>query len=119
MEERPLRLATAGLALLMAVVLVLLQFVLTPETKAPTGLFLGFTGVWVFGAVMLVTFPTFGAAGTALYGILVAVGFYQMHGLRSGEDAVMILGSLAATALSIAVLARRFRRGGAVAGEKD
>lgn len=107
--ERPLRLAAAGLALAMAALLVVLQFVVTPLVKAPTPLFLAFTAVWVFGAVMLVTFPTFGAAGTALYGLLIAWGFWRMHGLRNVEDGLVIVGSLAAGALSAMVLVKRIR----------
>lgn len=80
----------------------------TPGTGMPPTLWLVFSSVWVFGAAMLWWFPTFGAAGTALYGVILGVNVLTMHGGRSSTY-LIALGSFFATALAIAVLVERRR----------
>lgn len=108
-DERTLRRAASAAAFAMAVLLTLLQTVLTPATRAPTGLYVLFTAIWVFGGVMLLWKPRFGAVGTALYGLVVAGEFWSMHGIRSVEDVAVVAGALLATALALAVLVKTMR----------
>lgn len=88
----------------MVLVLALLQFVLTPRTSAPTHLFVLFVGLWVFGAAMLARFPRFGAAGTALWGVISALGAWQTHATLNAENLTLILGSLVASGFAVGTL---------------
>lgn len=75
----------------------------------PTALYLLFSGVWVFGAAMLWWFPTFGAIGTALYGVILGVQLLLMHGV-SPMNALLALASFAGSAWAIGVLLELRRR---------
>ena len=74
----------------------------------PATLWLVFTAVWIFGAAMLWFYPLFGAAGTALYGVILGWNVLTMHGVRA-STVLIAIGSFVATALSLAVLWRRLR----------
>lgn len=78
-------------------------------TKPPFVLFLVFAGVWIFGAVMLLRAPTFGAIGTALYGVILAVQLFQMHG-TGALDIIIGTGSLLGSALAVGYLMVRRRQ---------
>lgn len=91
----------------MIVLLAALQYVFTPSS-APIHLFLLFVALWAFGFAMLRAAPLFGAAGTALWGIVSAAG-----ALRMGHGALLAAASLsasAAAALHLALLLRARRR---------
>lgn len=96
--------AAIGVCLFMVLTLAALQFVLTPRTSAPTFLFVLFVGLWIFGAAMLARFPRFGAVGTALWGVLSALGAWQTHANLDIENATLIFGSLAASGLAVGTL---------------
>lgn len=100
----PFRFLTVAAALFMVVLQALLQFVLTPDTQAPWPLFLLFTGLWIFGAGMLMRFPRFGAAGTAAWGLLSAIGAWQTHAAINLENTLLIAGSLIASILAVLTL---------------
>lgn len=105
----PLQRAAAIACLGMAVVLVLYQFVLTPDVAAPRPLFLVFTLVWLFGAAMLALLPRFGAAGTLAYGLISAWGAWRTHAVASIENVILVGGSLLAAALAGWFLVERLR----------
>lgn len=109
MNARALRTAAIAVCIGMAVVIVALQFALTPDTRAPTFLFIVFTGLWAFGALMLSVAPVFGAVGTTLWGLISAVGAWRTHEGVSIENSILIGGSLAAAALAAAYLVARSR----------
>jgi hypothetical protein len=74
----------------------------------PVTLLALFCAVWVFGAAMLWWSPTFGAVGTALYGVILAGALLSMHGgvaLNLALGAGFLVGSL----LAVAVLVERWR----------
>lgn len=101
LPAHPLRYAAAAVAFGMAVLLILLQTVLTPGREAPLPLFLLFTTLWGFGAVMLLVRPTFGAAGTTLWGLLSALGAARTHRGGGWEEVAMVGGALVAAALAM------------------
>ena len=109
LSERAVRYVAAEVALANAVLLTLLQFVLTPERTAPFVLYVVFVAVWLFGAAMLLWKPRFGAVGTALYGLVVTAEFWSMHGLRGAEDVAVVGGALLATGFALAVLVQTMR----------
>lgn len=74
----------------------------------PPFLYALFTGVWLFGAAMLWWFPTFGAIGTALYGLILGVQVLLMHGAEP-MNVLLALGSFAGTGWAVAVLLERRR----------
>ena len=80
----------------------------TPGAGMPPTLWLLFTAVWIFGAAMLWWFPTFGAVGTALYGVILGWSVLAMHGTRTSTVLVAI-GSFVATGLAVMVLVERIR----------
>ena len=67
----------------------------------PFFLYLLFSGVWLFGAAMLLTFPRFGAWGTALYGVILAAQVINMHG-GSALNWGIAAGSLVGAGLALA-----------------
>lgn len=73
----------------------------TPGTGMPPVLWLVFSAVWIFGAAMLWWVPTFGALGTALYGVILGVNVLTMHGGRTATYLIAI-GSFLATGLALA-----------------
>lgn len=81
----------------------------TPGPGMPPELWLVFSAVWLFGAAMLWWFPTFGAVGTAVYGVLLTYLLWRAHDL-GGSNALIALGSLLGSALAVWALAER-RRG--------
>lgn len=91
----------AGWCLFMVLFLSVVQFSGGPSPPLP--LYLVFSGVWVFGAVMLMTFPRFGAVGTALYGVILGVQVLQMHG-GSALNWALAVGSFVGTGLAVAYL---------------
>lgn len=103
----------AGACVAMIVLLTYVQF-LGSDSPPPLPLYLVFVGVWTFGAVMLMTFPRFGAVGTALYGVLLAVQVLRMHG-GSALNFVIAIGSLAATGLALMYLMMLRRAGSGAA----
>ncbi|MGQ0536498.1 MAG: hypothetical protein ACT4PT_10545 [Methanobacteriota archaeon] len=107
MQSRVFQRLVRSACLAMALMLVLLQFVLTPEAEAPWPLFVVFLALWIFGAVMVTMRPMFGAAGTAAWGVLAAAGAWQSHqGALDAEDVSIMLGSLITAALAAAYLIR-------------
>jgi len=102
--------AAAGWCVLMVLLLSGIQLT-TTGPGMPAELWLVFSAVWAFGAAMLWWFPTFGAVGTAVYGILLTVLLQRAHGL-GGSNALIAAGSLIGTALAVWVLVER-RRGAA------
>ena len=66
----------------------------------PAELWLVFSAVWVFGAAMLWWFPTFGAIGTAAYGVILTYLLWKAHGL-GGTNQLIAIGSLLGTALAV------------------
>ena len=103
----PARVA-AGLCILNVLVLSWVQ--LFHDEKPPVALFVVFVAVWLFGAAMLLTFPTFGAYGTMAYGLLLAVLVVNMHGL-TGTDVVIAAASFAAAVGAAVALVTRRRAG--------
>jgi hypothetical protein len=91
----------------MAALLTLYQFA-PGFGHPPFFLYAIFTGVWLFGAAMLWRFPTFGAAGTALYGVILAVQLLAMHETR-GQNVLLAVASFVGAALAVAVLVARGR----------
>ena len=104
----PLQWVAAGWCLLMVALLTVVQFGGGPSP--PLALYLLFAGVWLFGAAMLMTFPRFGAVGTALYGVILAVQVINMHG-GSALNWIIAVGSLAGSGLALAYLMVLRRRG--------
>lgn len=102
--DRPnvLRYAASAVAFGMAALLILLQTALTPLREAPLPLFLLFTALWGFGAVMLLVRPRFGAAGTTLWGFVSAAGAFRTHTATGPEDVALVGGSLAGALLAAA-----------------
>ncbi|HUR69382.1 MAG TPA: hypothetical protein VM370_09065 [Candidatus Thermoplasmatota archaeon] len=94
----------AAWCLLMAGLLIFVQ--VAPLPHMPFALFALFNAVWIFGAAMLWWFPTFGAIGTALYGLILAVSIVRMHG-GSALNWAIAAGSLIGSGLAIAFLMRR------------
>ena len=80
----------------------------TPGTGMPPTLWLLFTAVWIFGAAMLWWFPTFGAVGTAIYGVVLGWNVLTMHGVRT-STVLIAIGSFVATGLAVMVLVERLR----------
>lgn len=105
---RSQRYAIAG-AVFNVVLLVLFQFVLTPGEAAPLPLFLLFVGLWIFGAVMLVVLPTFGAVGTAAWGFLAAGAAWRTHASFDLEDVSLISASLGGGLLALGFLIGRIQ----------
>lgn len=95
----------AGWCVLMVLLLSGIQLA-TPGAGMPPTLWLLFSGVWVFGAAMLWWVPTFGAIGTALYGIILGVNVLQMHG-GSLSTWLIAIGSFIGTAIAVAFLMER------------
>ena len=85
----------------MVALLAVVQFSGGPSP--PLFLFLLFSGVWLFGAAMLAWFPRFGAWGTALYGVILAVQVINMHG-GSPLNWAIAAGSLVGAGLAAAAL---------------
>ena len=113
MARDSLQLTAAFWALGMAALLVILSLV-PPHLGIPPVLLTLFTGIWVFGAVMIMRVPIFGASGTALWGVLSGAQSAVMHGF-TGQNALVVAGSFAGAALAAWLLARllRVRRAGA------
>lgn len=100
--------AAAAWCVLMVFLLAGIQLA-TPAAGMPPVLWLVFSAVWVFGAAMLWWFPTFGAWGTALYGVILGVNVIQMHG--TGVTTWLIAaGSFIGTALALASYVDRRRQ---------
>lgn len=98
--------AAAAWCLLMVAFLAVLQF--GTDSHPPLFLFLIFSGVWIFGAAMLWWVPTFGAIGTALYGVILGVQLFRAHGftsLNAGLGAASFIGSV----LAVLFLVERLR----------
>ena len=91
----------AGWCLLMVAFLAVVQFSGGPAP--PLFLFFLFSGVWLFGAAMLLKFPRFGAWGTAAYGVILAVQVLNMHG-GSALNYAIAVGSLVGTGLALLYL---------------
>jgi hypothetical protein len=109
-RARVLQATAAGACVLSVALLAYVQF--ATRTHPPATLFLLFAGVWVFGAVMLYAAPTFGAVGTALYGILLGADVLAMHGALALN--ILLAGvSFATSALALAFLVVHRRRGAA------
>lgn len=104
---RALQWTAAGWCLLMVALLTFVQFGGGPAP--PLALYLVFSAVWLFGAAMLAWFPRFGGAGTALYGVLLAVQVIRMHG-GSTLNQVIAAGSLVGAALGAATLVMAWRK---------
>lgn len=98
-----------GATLLNVVVLTLLQFVLTSGAGAPFALFVLFVGIWLFGTVMLLVAPRFGAVGTAAWGLLAAFASYRTHRSLDAANSTIILVSLVGAVLALLFLAELFR----------
>ncbi|HEX2022072.1 MAG TPA: hypothetical protein VHH36_05120 [Candidatus Thermoplasmatota archaeon] len=101
---RATRWTAQALCAFMAVVQVALQYGFGPN-RAPAGLFLLFTGLWIFGFAMLRLAPWFGAAGTAAWGLIAALGAWRMD-----HSWLLVGGSLAVAAAALANLAALARR---------
>ena len=97
--------AAAAWCVLMVVLLSIVQLV-TQGPGMPPELWLVFSAVWLFGAAMLWWFPTFGAIGTAAYGLILTFLLYRAHGL-GGLNILIAIGSIVGSALAVAVLVRR------------
>lgn len=95
----------AGMVVLLAVVQLAIS-----EGDMPAWLWGVFTAVWIFGAAMLWWFPMFGAIGTAIYGLILAVNVMTMHGTKT-STVLIAAGSFGATALCLAFLWQRLRQG--------
>lgn len=102
-----LQIAAALWCVVMVVLLGGIQL-LTTGPGMPAELWLVFTAVWIFGAAMLWWFPLFGAAGTALYGVILGWNVLAMHG-STGTNWLIAIGSFVATALALGVLWKRLR----------
>lgn len=95
--------------------LLLTVYQVTPALgNPPLHLYLIFTGVWLFGALMLWRFPLVGAAGTAAYGLLLGFRLLGTHEVRAQN--VVLAGASVFVALLAAVhlarlLGARRRRG--------
>ena len=100
-----LQTAAAAWCVLMVVLLSVVQLA-TAGPGMPAELWLVFSAVWLFGAAMLWWYPTFGAIGTAAYGVLLVFLLNRAHGL-AGTNALIAVGSLIATGLSAWVLIQR------------
>lgn len=74
----------------------------------PPVLWLVFSAVWLFGAAMLWWFPTFGAIGTALYGVILVVLLWRAHGL-DGANVLIALGSVGGSAVALWAFVTRRR----------
>lgn len=98
----------AGWCLLMVALLSAVQFSGGPAPPLP--LYLVFSGVWLFGAAMLLAFPRFGAWGTALYGVILGVQVINMHG-GSPLNWLLAVGSFAGSGLALAYLMALRRQG--------
>lgn len=72
----------------------------------PPSLWLVFGAVWLFGAAMLWWFPTSGAIGTGLYGVILVFLLWRAHGL-SGVNALIGIGSLVTAGLALRSLSHR------------
>lgn len=105
MPLTPLRKSAIAWCVLMAVAIAASML----PTSAPLVLTVVFAGVWLFGAAMLWQFPRFGAVGTALYGVVIAVDLVAMHGW-SPLNVGLALGSLVGTVLSVLVFLELRRR---------
>ena len=92
----------------MAALLTLYQFA-PGFGHPPPHLYALFTGVWLFGAAMLWWFPTFGAAGTALYGLILGAQLLAAHETRT-QNVVLAVASFVGAALAVAVLVARLKR---------
>lgn len=99
-----LQTAAAAWCVLMVLLLSGVQL-FTQGPGMPPQLWLVFSAVWVFGAAMLWWFPTFGAIGTAVYGLLLTYLLWRAHGL-AGANVLIAIGSLVGTGLAIGVLLR-------------
>lgn len=106
MARSNLQRASAVWCLVMAALLTVVQFGGFPHPPLP--LYLVFTGVWLFGAAMLWWVPLFGAVGTAVYGVLLGVQIFLMHG-GSALNVVISAGSFLATGLAVAFAIERWR----------
>lgn len=104
MELSLARRLAIGWCLFMVVLLTLYQYVFNATGAPPVFLYLVFSGVWIFGAVMLYAWPTFGAAGTALYGVILGAQLLAAHG-ASTKNLLLALASFVGTALAVWVLA--------------
>lgn len=96
----------AAWCLLMVAFLAVIQF--GTDSHPPMFLFLIFSGVWLFGAAMLWWVPVFGAVGTALYGVILGVQLFVMHGF-SGMNAALGAASFVGSALAVLFLVERLR----------
>lgn len=98
----------AGWCVVMVLLLSGIQL-LTRGPGMPPELWLVFSAVWLFGAAMLWWYPTFGAIGTAVYGVLLTVLLERAHGL-GGTNMLIAAGSLVATAFALLTFLRLRRR---------
>ncbi len=91
-------------------VIAVLQFAITTGRGAPVALFLLFEGIWLFGAVMLLVAPRFGATGTAAWGILAAVAAYRTHRSLDASNTTILVASILGAVVAIAFLVQRLRK---------
>lgn len=99
----------AGWCLLMAAALTLVQ--VSPLPSPPVSLYLVFTGVWLFGAVMLWIVPVFGGVGTALYGAILGLQLFAAHGVTL-QNGLLAFGSFVGTGLALVFLRERWKARG-------
>lgn len=98
MARTSLQTAAAAWCLLLALALVAVKLA---GWAIPAGLLVLFCAVWIFGAAMLWWAPTFGAWGTALYGILLSAALLRMHG-AGALNLALCAGFLVGSALAVA-----------------
>lgn len=101
----PLQTIAAAWCVLMVILLSVVQLA-TEGPGMPPALWLVFSGVWIFGAAMLWWYPTFGAIGTAVYGMLLGAQVLRAHG-GSATNFLIAVGSFVGAALAIGVLVQR------------
>lgn len=108
MVRPPLQRLAAYWCLTMAALLLALV-VLPPNLGIPPFLAALFIGVWLFGAAMLWWYPTFGALGTAGWGILSGAQAIRAHGMEASQTITLVLGSFLGAALALTFLVQRRR----------
>ena len=96
----------AGWCVLVAILLTIVQF--SVRTPPPLPLYVAFCAVWLFGAAMLFAHPTFGAVGTAAYGLLLGTQLVSMHGTTT-LNLGLAVACFAGSGLAIAFLVQRRR----------
>ena len=76
--------------------------------RPPLFLYVLFTAIWLFGALMLNVSPKFGAWGTGAYGVILGADVLAMHG-PGWIDIAISIGCLVTAALALATLRERPR----------